>query len=98
MQPHIILKPGTITGVTVSTTAVTLTTPGTDTVGAILVVESNDVRMRWDGDDPASGVGGGQLMKKDSIWEVTGRDILTAMKFIRVSADAYVSVSEIKGW
>lgn len=87
-----------MTGVTVSNTTASLVTPQTDTVGAILIIESNDIRMRWDGTDPAAGQGGGQLMKKDSVWEVTGRDLLTNMKFIRESADAYVTCSELKGW
>jgi len=52
--------------------------------------------MRWDGTNPAVGVG--QLMKKDSVWEVTGRDLLTAMRFFAESSDAYVTCSELKGY
>jgi hypothetical protein len=98
MQTHIVLKPGAVTGVTVSNTTTGLTTPHTETVGAIITVETSDVRMRWDGVSPASGAGGGQLMKKDSVWEVTGRDLLVAMRFYAETADAYVSCSELKGY
>jgi hypothetical protein len=98
MQSHIVLKPGAVTGVTVSSTTTALTVPGTETVGAIITVETGDVRMRWDGVAPASGAGGGQLMKKDSVWEVTGRDIVVDMRFYAEAADAYVTCSELKGY
>jgi hypothetical protein len=95
MQSHIVLKPGAVTGITISNTSTALAVPATDTVGAIITVETNDVRMRWDGTNPAVGVG--QLMKKDSVWEVTGRDLLVAMRFFAESSDAYVTQSELKG-
>jgi hypothetical protein len=98
MDAHIVLKPGPITGVTISSTSTALTEPQTDTVGAIVTIETNDVRMRWDGGSLSAGVGGGQLMKKDSVWEVTGRDLIFNMRFIAVTSDAYVTCSELKGY
>lgn len=98
MQTHIVLKPGPVTGSTITTTASSLTTPQTDTVGAIITIESADVRMRWDGTAPTSSVGGGQLMKSDSVWEVTGRDLLVNMQFCAVSTSSYVTCSELKGY
>lgn len=95
MQQHIVLKPGPVTGSTVSNTTTALTTPQTDTVGAIITVETADVRMRWDGTAPTAS--DGQLMKKDSVWEVTGRDLLTNMQFFAASDDAYVTQAELKG-
>lgn len=97
MQQHIVLKPGPVTGSTITNTASSLTTPETDTVLAIIAIETNDVRMRWDGVDPVAGPGGGLLMKKDSIWEVTSRDDLVAMRFVAESSDAYVVCAEQAG-
>lgn len=98
MQQHLVLKPGPVTGSTISSTSSALTTPATDTVGAIITIETNDVRMRWDGEAVAAGVGGGILMKKDSVWEVTGRDLLVDMRFFAEGDDAYVSCAELRGW
>jgi hypothetical protein len=67
-------------------------------VGGIITIETADVRMRYDGTVPlAAGVDGSTLMKKDSVWEITGRDFFTAMQFVPVSASAFVSVAYIKG-
>lgn len=96
MQGHIVLKPGPVTGVTASTTASGFTTPQTDTVGAIIIVETNDVRMKWDGVSPTSV--SGLLMKKDSVWEISSRDVLVAMLFCSVTSDGYVTCSELKGY
>lgn len=96
MQPHIVLKPGPVTSVEVGSSAVSLANPDTESVAAIIVVEDADVRMRWDGDDPTSTVG--QIMKADSVWEVTGRDLLANMRFIAESSAAKVTCSEIKGY
>jgi len=95
MQGHIVLKPGPVTGSTITNTASSFTTPQTDTVGAIITVETADVRMRWDGVDPVAGTG--QLMKADSVWEVTGRDLIVNMRLVAESSDAYVTCSELKG-
>ena len=95
MQSHIVLKPGPVTGSTVTSTTSSLTTPQNDTVGAIITVETADVRMRWDGTAPTATVG--QLMKQDSVWEVTGRDLLVNMRFFAAASDAYVTCSELKG-
>jgi hypothetical protein len=96
VQPHIVLKPGAVTGVTVSSTTTALTTPGTETVGAIITIETGDVRMRWDGTNPSAS--SGTLMKTDSVWEVTGRDLLVAMRFYAVTVDALVTCVELKGY
>lgn len=96
MQPHIVLKPGPVTVVDVGSAAVPLETPDTESVAAIIVVENADVRMRWDGEDPTATVG--QIMKADSVWEVTGRDLLVNMRFIAESSAAKVTCSEIKGY
>lgn len=95
MQSHIVLKPGAVTSKTISDTTTALTTPGTETVGAIVTVETNDVRMTWDGSAPSASAG--MLMKKDSVWEVTGRDLLTDMRFF-ASSDAWVTCAELKGY
>jgi hypothetical protein len=99
MQTHIVLKPSSNVGVTISGTLGTaLPTPPTDVVGGIITIESNDVRMRYDGTVPLStGVDGATLMKKDSIWEITGRDFFTAMRFVPVTSNAYVTVAYISG-
>lgn len=98
MQTHIVLKPGANVHSTISTSAQYLTTPGYDVVGAIIMVEDADVRMRWDGTDPVSGPGGGILMIAGSVWEYEGRDGLAAMKFIREdTTDAHVSRIDVKG-
>jgi len=96
MQPHIVLKPGAVTSVTVSSTTAALTTPDTETVGAILTIETGDVRMKWDGENPSASAGA--LMKADSVWEVTGRDLLVAMRFYAVTVDALVTCAELKGY
>jgi hypothetical protein len=98
LQPHIVLKPSLNTGVTFTgTTAVSLPSPSTDVVAAILIIETNDCRMRCDGTNSQAGVGGGILMKKDSVWEIQGRDILSAMTFVPESSAGYVSVLYLKG-
>jgi len=98
MQPHIVLKPSQNVGTTVSTTATSLPTPATDVMGAIITIETDDVRMRFDGTDPVSGGSDGSTpMKKDSVWEITGRDFVAAMRFVRVTSDAFVSAAYVKG-
>jgi len=53
MQPHIVLSPSGNMGMTVSNTvAVSFPTIATDVVGGIIVIETADVRMRFDGTDP----------------------------------------------
>ena len=101
MQGHIVLKPSSNLGLTISGTAVSFTETDipNNVVGAIVTVESNDVRMRYDGTDPLkTGVDGAQLMKKDSIWEITGRDILVDMSFIAPGSDAFVTMMCLAGW
>jgi hypothetical protein len=95
MQSHIVLKPGAVTGKTISNTTTALATPGTETIGGIITVETNDVRMTWDGTVPTATVG--MLMKKDSVWEVTGRDLIVPMRFF-ASSDAWVTLAELKGY
>ena len=97
MQGHIVYKPNQVVSSTISSSAAALDDAETDTVAAIITIETNDVRMRFDGTDPTSGVGGGMLMKADSVWEVVGRDVLQAMKFIAESSDAHVTRSELAG-
>ncbi len=97
MQPHIVLKPSTNVSVTVSTTGVALPAPPTDVVGAILEIEDADVRMRYDG-VTLTAAPPAMKMVQNSVWEITGRDILTAMRFIRAGAtDAVVVSAYIKG-
>jgi hypothetical protein len=95
MQSHIVLKPGAVTSKTISNTTTALTTPATDTIGAIVTIETNDIRMTWDGTVPSATAG--MLMKKDSVWEVTGRDLLTDMRFY-AAADAWLVCAELKGY
>lgn len=98
MQPHLVLKPSDNVFVTVSDTSIALPTPPTDAISGILTVETADVRMRWDGEDPLAGVGGGMIMAENSVWEVVGRDLFSAFRFVRnAGADAYVSVAYMKG-
>ena len=98
MQPHLVLKPSDNVFVTVSNVTISLPTPPTDCVSGILTVETADVRMRWDSVDPAGGVGGGMIMAENSVWEVVGRDLFTAFRFIRNAGDdAYVSVAYMRG-
>lgn len=67
-------------------------------VGAIVTIETNDVRMRHDGTDPLrTGIDGAQLMASGSIWEITGRDLLTNMTFIAPGDDAFVTMYCFKG-
>lgn len=99
MQGHIVLKPSTNVGTTISgTTGTTLPVPPTNAVGGIICIETADVRMRYDGTIPdGSGADGSLLMKKDSIWEITGRDFFTSMVFVPTGDDSFVSVAYIKG-
>lgn len=99
MQPHIVLRPSANSGVTVSSTyGVGLPTPANNVIGAILTVETADVRMRWDGTTPLqTGVDGSTLMRKDSVWEVLSRDLLTSMKFVPVSDSAFIVAAYLKG-
>lgn len=98
MQPHIVQKPSDNVGVSVSTISTSLPAPQSNVVSGIVVIESADVRMRWDGTAPVGGVGGGLLMAKDSVWEIVGRDYFIDMRFIRdASDDAYVSVAYSSG-
>ena len=92
MQPHIVLKPSDNIFVTISNTSTSLPTPNENVIGAILTVETGDVRMRYDGVAPDGGVGGGMPMVAGSVWEFQGRDILTNMRFYRDAAvDAFIS-------
>jgi hypothetical protein len=97
MQGHIVLKPNQNTGKTISTSAASLDTPETDTVAAIIAIETADVRMRHDGTAPVAGAGPGMLMKADSVWEISGRDNIAAMQFIAESDDAYITCTEYSG-
>jgi hypothetical protein len=99
MQTHIVLKPSDNVGTTISSTLGTaLPAPGTDVVAALVTIETADVRARWDGTVPAqTGVDGAQLMKKDSIWEITGRDLIAAYRFVPVSSAAFITAAYLKG-
>ncbi|HCV42219.1 MAG TPA: hypothetical protein DGH68_01955 [Bacteroidetes bacterium] len=67
-------------------------------MAAIITIETADVRMKWDGTTPnQTGVDGSMLMKKDTVWEVTGRDIVAAMKFVPVASDSFVAASYLRG-
>ena len=81
-----------------NTVAVSFPTIATDVVGGIIVIETADVRMRFDGTDPdTSGVDGATLMMENGIWNITGRDILTRMKFIAPGDPAFVTLMTLKG-
>ena len=98
MQGHIVLKPSDFVYSTVSTTSMALTAPVAAVRGAIITIENADVRMRYDGVAPVAGAGGGQKMAQNSVWEIEGRDILVAMRFIRdAGTDAIVSANYIIG-
>jgi hypothetical protein len=99
MQLHIVLKPSDNFFVTISNTTTALPTPAENVVGAIMTIETADVRMRQDGVNPVSGVGGGYPMIQDSVWEIQGRDIITKMRFYREGAtNGYVSGFYIAGY
>ena len=95
MQQHLVLKPSSNLSGTVSNTSTALSSFGTipnDAVGAIITVETSDLRFTWDGStDPA----GGFPMVKNSVWEVIGRDLLTSMRMYAAS-DAFVSAALYK--
>lgn len=98
MQDHIVLKASDCYSVTISNTTTALTVPDSDVVNAILSVGGADVRMRWDGSDPAAGARGGILMADGTTWEIGSRDILTAMRFFRnASTDAAIFVAYMVG-
>jgi hypothetical protein len=99
MQAHIVLSPSANLGMTVSNTyAVGFPAISTDVMTGIINIELADVRMRFDGTDPTtSGVDGATLMMKNGIWQVTGRDILTRMKFIAPTDPAFITLMCLKG-
>ena len=67
--------------------AVSLTSSGTR---AIVSVEGNSVRVRWDGTAPTTSVG--HLLASGAMIELTGNDLAT-FKAIAVGADAIISVT-----
>ena len=82
---------------TVSTTALTLITLGftadqvAEADAAHITVEGNDIRYTYDGTTPEAAVGhpvaaGGERL-------VRGGILVTALQFIRVSADATINIS-----
>jgi hypothetical protein len=95
MQTHIVLKPGAVITATISSTASALTAPANDVVGCILTVETSDIRMRADGTNPT--VASGLPMVAASVWEISGRDIIAAMKFIATGSDAKVTRFDLIG-
>lgn len=99
MQGHIVLSPSANIGLTISNTqAVAFPTISTDVIGGIINIENADVRMRFDGVSPdKSGVDGSTLMMENGIWNITGRDILTRMRFISPGDQAFVTLMTLKG-
>jgi hypothetical protein len=67
--------------------AVSLTYTGTH---AIVSVESNSIRVRWDGTAPTTAVG--HLLPAGSMLELTGNDLAT-FKAIATGSDATISVT-----
>lgn len=84
------LKPLAYEQITVSTTKKTLTVPA-GAVRALIGVEGQSVRYRFDGTDPTSSVG--FLAKADKTFEVYGSAALKAFTAIRVDgSDSVLSV------
>lgn len=91
--------------ITVSTTAIGITsTLATETPtvnapldikrgvrAALFSVETNNIRVRFDGTDPTASVGH-LVTAGDFLW-VEGHDALLRLRMIRASADAAVSVT-----
>lgn len=95
---QLVTRPSSNTGTTVSgTTGTALPTPDNDVVAALIMVETADVRMRFDGTTPTTtGVDGSLLLATTTSWMIHGRDIITAISMVPVSDDAWVSVAYIK--
>jgi hypothetical protein len=81
---------GSFQTITVSSSAVGLTPPTSGAPSyALIQCETNNVRWRDDGTNPTAAVG--QLLSAGGILKYDGP--LSLLKFIRVSADATLSVS-----
>lgn len=96
MQPHIVFEPSTETyGTTITNTTATLTVP-IGVTRATIQVETQDVRVRFDGTDPTAGVG--LLLKAaaagyPAMYRIDGYSKLVAAKFIRATgSDGFISV------
>ena len=95
MQDHIVLKASDNGTVSVTSVVTSLPTPDNDVMRAMIAVETNAVRMCWDGTDPSSSVG--YPMAAGTHWIVTDRDLLAAMRFISQSGTATLSVAYMSG-
>lgn len=91
-------KPSSCTGCTVSgTTGVSLPTPDSDVVAAMITTEQDGIRFRWDGEVPdAEGIDGSLSLPITNSMVVSGRDIITAIKMVPASSSAWVSVGYIR--
>lgn len=58
-----------------------------------ITVESNSIRIRWDGGDPVTGGGVGHLMVANDSIEINGENNVRKVRMIRDSADATVRVT-----
>jgi hypothetical protein len=86
------------TGIGITSTVLTVTPTANSVVdvkrparAALLSVETNSIRVRFDGTDPTAAVGH-LVTAGDFLW-VEGPDLLRKLKMIRASADASVTVS-----
>ena len=84
--------------ITVSSTAIGLTvatilTPtfGTQVTACVFTVASNDIRLRYDGVDPTASVG--HLYSDPAAFQMSGTAELRALRMIRVTSDATVTVT-----
>lgn len=60
-------------------------------VKAFISVETNSIRVRWDGTDPTASVG--HLLTAGSSLTIIGEGNVTKIKMIRASADAAVMIT-----
>lgn len=93
VQKSVIVEGGKPVGyeqLAVSSTAVSLTVPLRANT-ATLVIETDSVRYRDDGTDPTASVG--MLLYPGQSIQIQSKDMLNAVKFIRVTSDAVVNVS-----
>lgn len=91
----LVMKPGDNQTLNVSDSAVGFSDVDTEVTRAMFAIETGSVRCRWDGTDPTASVG--YPMAAGTHWSINGRDLIVALKFIRQTDDAVVSVAFMKG-
>lgn len=76
---------------TISNSAVGFTSVPAGSTMAVVTIEDDDIRWRDDGTSPTSSVG--MIAKQDSTITFENLGNLSAIKFIRITADAKINVS-----